>query len=371
MLRVAVAKFGGRNWKAISGHVPGRNHVQCLQRWRKVLAPGLVKGSWSQEEDSRLLNLVQQGMKNWGEAAALIPGRTAKQCRERWKNHLDPSINKGPWQLEEDKALMSHYEELGQRWAAISKRLPGRTENAVKIRYKSLSRQAEAGQLDWLKAAPVAPAKGTSKGKGRGRGRGGSSKGKGRGRGRGKSGSASGSRSSSAGRPRAVRAGSSSSAGRAADPADDEESSPVKRRNAALALAQLPDASVPPAGLTQAQFAQSQMAGDGQLLQSGTDVVYASGGGVSGLSVEQLTSVLRGVNLQGTYTDMSGPLPQQGSMGMPGYTTSGGVMPLGSNMGMQMGHVSGPMMVSQTGQVFAVAGQGYPQGGAPPVYVAV
>ena len=51
VLRVAVAKHGGRNWKAIATDVPGRNHVQCLQRWRKVLAPGLVKGSWADSED--------------------------------------------------------------------------------------------------------------------------------------------------------------------------------------------------------------------------------------------------------------------------------------------------------------------------------
>jgi len=52
-------------------------------------------------------------MKNWGEVASIIEGRTAKQCRERWKNHLDPSINKGPWTEDEDKQLMTFYNELG------------------------------------------------------------------------------------------------------------------------------------------------------------------------------------------------------------------------------------------------------------------
>ncbi|GMF31246.1 unnamed protein product [Phytophthora lilii] len=42
-LRLAVERSGERNWKAIADQVPGRNHTQCLQRWTKVLKPGLIK----------------------------------------------------------------------------------------------------------------------------------------------------------------------------------------------------------------------------------------------------------------------------------------------------------------------------------------
>ena len=34
---------GERNWKAIADQVEGRSHTQCLQRWTKVLKPGLIK----------------------------------------------------------------------------------------------------------------------------------------------------------------------------------------------------------------------------------------------------------------------------------------------------------------------------------------
>jgi len=94
-LRESVRLHGEKNWKAIAERVPGRNHAQCLQRWRKVLKPGLVKGHWSFEEDKILEVLVKQSCNNWGQIAEQIPGRTPKQCRERWRNHLDPSINKG------------------------------------------------------------------------------------------------------------------------------------------------------------------------------------------------------------------------------------------------------------------------------------
>lgn len=137
-LRESVRIHGEKNWKAIAELVPGRNHAQCLQRWRKVLKPGLVKGHWSFEEDQVLEFLVTQGCNNWGQIAERIPGRTPKQCRERWKNHLDPAINKGPYTEEEDTVILSAQERLGNKWSQIAQLLKGRTEDSVKIRWKSL-----------------------------------------------------------------------------------------------------------------------------------------------------------------------------------------------------------------------------------------
>ncbi|OQR80831.1 myb-like DNA-binding protein [Thraustotheca clavata] len=142
-LKESVQLHGEKNWKAIAERVPGRNHAQCLQRWRKVLKPGLVKGHWSFEEDKILEHLVKQSCNNWGQIAEQIPGRTPKQCRERWRNHLDPSINKGPYAAEEDKVILSAQARLGNKWSQIAQLLPGRTEDSVKIRWKSLKQNPE------------------------------------------------------------------------------------------------------------------------------------------------------------------------------------------------------------------------------------
>ncbi|RLN37195.1 hypothetical protein BBJ28_00011971, partial [Nothophytophthora sp. Chile5] len=163
-LRDAVSRHGERNWKSIAEEVPGRNHTQCLQRWTKVLAPGLVKGHWRPDEDDLLKELVAEGRKNWGQVATRIPGRTSKQCRERWYNHLDPSIVRGyvmslldmmlsmpEYTAEEDRTILDAQSRLGNRWSAIAAMLPGRTEDAVKIRWKSLCRvrkgYAEKGKM--------------------------------------------------------------------------------------------------------------------------------------------------------------------------------------------------------------------------------
>ncbi|CAM9945763.1 unnamed protein product, partial [Choristocarpus tenellus] len=120
--------------------VGSRNHVQCLQRWKKVLRPGLVKGQWSPQEDELLVKLVGDGFKNWGALSANLPGRTSKQCRERWCHHLDPSIVRGEWTVEEDRIIADMHRRMGNKWSAMAPALAGRTENAIKTRWKAIER---------------------------------------------------------------------------------------------------------------------------------------------------------------------------------------------------------------------------------------
>lgn len=118
-LRKAVKEFGEKQWKEIAERIPGRNHVQCLQRWKKVLKPGLKKGHWTPEEDNLLIMYKENGG-NWAEVAEHIPGRTAKQCRERWCNHINPDIRKGDWSVVEDNIIVSLQKQWGNRWSAIA-----------------------------------------------------------------------------------------------------------------------------------------------------------------------------------------------------------------------------------------------------------
>jgi len=140
-LRHAVAKHKEQNWKAIAKMVENRDHVQCLQRWKKVLQPGLKKGMWKKEEDELLMKLMMTTKpKNWADVAAKVPGRTAKQCRERWSLNLDPTINHDAWTAGEDDLLDRLHAEMGNKWSEIKRFLPGRTENGVKTRFKSNQR---------------------------------------------------------------------------------------------------------------------------------------------------------------------------------------------------------------------------------------
>jgi hypothetical protein len=114
------------------------------------------RSKFTGEEDEKLRALVTQlGNRHWEAIAQYMPGRTARQCRDRYKNYLLDSLVSTPWTQEEDQILREKYAELGPKWVEISKGLNGRSGNDVKNRwYKHLSKWGQPQALSRLPPIP-------------------------------------------------------------------------------------------------------------------------------------------------------------------------------------------------------------------------
>jgi len=95
-------------------------------------------------EDFQLRTLVQQyGTNQWKKIADVLPDRTPRQCRERYKNYLAPDIINAPWTRDEDISLKYLYTHYGPKWSIISQYFKTRSEVNVKNRWTSIGKMLQ------------------------------------------------------------------------------------------------------------------------------------------------------------------------------------------------------------------------------------
>lgn len=93
------------------------------------------KRPFTKEEDNIILDYIATNGPRWKEISSLLNGRSVKQCRERYRTYLNPSLRNDPWTDEEDQKLIILYKKYGPKWVEISKHFRGRSDNMIKNRF--------------------------------------------------------------------------------------------------------------------------------------------------------------------------------------------------------------------------------------------
>jgi hypothetical protein len=104
---------------------------------------------FTMKEDQLLQTSVEQfGTGDWESVSRQLPGRTARQCRERWFTYVSPDVNRTQWSSDEDALLFDLMQTHGPKWGAIVGFFCNRTQNNIKNRWNTIVRKAKALGLD-------------------------------------------------------------------------------------------------------------------------------------------------------------------------------------------------------------------------------
>ncbi|ORX44019.1 hypothetical protein DM01DRAFT_1340575 [Hesseltinella vesiculosa] len=120
---------GSGNWEQISALMGSRTPRQCLERFRWQLVP-TVKGTFSKHEDELMLKVIAHlGDKDFLKIKqAMNSPRSARHLSQHYRYKLDPQYDRSPWTQSEEDRLVSLYHELGDmtkvRNTMASKRHP-------------------------------------------------------------------------------------------------------------------------------------------------------------------------------------------------------------------------------------------------------
>jgi pre-mRNA-splicing factor CDC5/CEF1 len=110
------------------------------------MVKAFIKGGvWKNSEDEILKAAVMKyGKQQWARVASLLNRKSAKQCKARWHEWLDPSVKKVEWSRAEEEKLLHLAKLLPAQWKTIGP-LVGRTASQAQEHYEKLLDEAAGG----------------------------------------------------------------------------------------------------------------------------------------------------------------------------------------------------------------------------------
>ena len=95
ILKASVMKYGLNQWSRVSSLLVRKSAKQCKERWYEWLDPKIKKTPWTKDEEEKLLNLAKMFPCQWKTIAPFV-GRTAFQCIEHYEYLLDTAQGRVP-----------------------------------------------------------------------------------------------------------------------------------------------------------------------------------------------------------------------------------------------------------------------------------
>ncbi|XP_054164391.1 uncharacterized protein LOC128962084 [Oppia nitens] len=135
-------------WHQVKYFIEGRTLPQIKHYWNKI---NVVKrgDQWSDDENKVLMAAVKKyGTHNWRKVAQYIPGRSNRQCRERYMMRLNFGTDRklGNWMPQEDKLILDLAPKCDFHWIKLENKIKGRNARQIASRYELLMKYNNVGK---------------------------------------------------------------------------------------------------------------------------------------------------------------------------------------------------------------------------------
>ncbi|KAF9115050.1 Myb-like DNA-binding domain protein [Mortierella sp. AM989] len=150
LLEIAIETFGeDAGWGLIASQVPGRTASQCRKHWSYARTHHIQKlgEPWTKQDRERLKKAVDKFGTKWSLISEFVVGKTPDQCRNEWRQKLNPNIKIGPWSGKELDRLMERVETIMSR---------KEEEENIKVA-EALRKAKEGGALDDVNLKELTP----------------------------------------------------------------------------------------------------------------------------------------------------------------------------------------------------------------------
>ncbi|KAJ8971507.1 hypothetical protein NQ314_000669 [Rhamnusium bicolor] len=132
-------------WTKIVQHFKKRTRSQLHYRYTYYLSQhDKRRGKFTDAEDILLMIIVDKFGKNYKKCCEYLPTRSMVQCKARYSTNLQNSLKKGSFTVEEDEIIMKYVEKHGSKsWTNLTDKLH-RSRGQIRQRYITIKQFLDA-----------------------------------------------------------------------------------------------------------------------------------------------------------------------------------------------------------------------------------
>lgn len=132
------------DWKNLSIKL-NKNTEKCVRRFN-IKNPLIKKGRWTEEEDIKLLNLVEKYGRYWTLISTEFVTRNPKQVKNRYENSLNPCLLKKKFSKQDDQLMLKLFDLFGNKWSMYLNYFPNCSIKRIKNRFMRIHVKEEKNE---------------------------------------------------------------------------------------------------------------------------------------------------------------------------------------------------------------------------------